>query len=141
MHLLTRGNGYEVLDQDPKKGRLRLKSDNGRARWFPSECFDLRGRAVSTLTLWKFDDDVTDPFGWIEVSLTFSNGSRRWSILFTPDRLKTLLEHPEGDAGIQSAHMIIVKDLEWATVEAALRTFDEQGELEGASLPLVDDRG
>lgn len=41
---------------------------------------------------WKFDDDPkgsSEEWNWVEVTMTFEDGSERWSILYTPERLKT----------------------------------------------------
>ncbi|WP_422657522.1 hypothetical protein ACK8P5_17400 [Paenibacillus sp. EC2-1] len=87
---------------------------------------------------WCFDDDIeTECF--VEVALTFNDGSRRWCILTTPDKL---VEHFASNSidppGIHIRHLIIMKTLNWEDVENTLRHLDHQGELEALTIALND---
>ncbi len=137
---LTRGKAYELLAEDADKGKVRIRGDNGRTRWYPASYFDLEGRPVPMLTGWKFDDPIDDDdeaTSWVEVSFNLSDGTRRWSMLFTPDRLKRGLEQPNIDPpGFHAPHLIVVRSLDPADVDRTLRYLDEQHELLEASLPI-----
>ncbi|MRX72116.1 hypothetical protein GJU40_08070 [Bacillus lacus] len=83
---------------------LRIKGDNGRIRWFSFNHFHVNGEKGDEVT------DEPNQTNWIEISMTMSDESKRWCILYTPERLKNLLQqehvHPKG---LHIKHMIIVK--------------------------------
>ncbi|MGE5370594.1 MAG: hypothetical protein ACM3QZ_01260 [Solirubrobacterales bacterium] len=139
---LVRGNTYEILDEDQEKGQVKVKGENGRTRWFSAGCFDFECKPVPALVDWTFDDHVsedddgTDP-NWIEVSFDLSDGSRRWCILYTPERLLSSLGRPDLDPpGLHIPHMIIVRSYRREDVERTLRYLDEEDRLIGASREL-----
>ncbi|MGE5396631.1 MAG: hypothetical protein ACM3MK_03720 [Chitinophagales bacterium] len=139
---LIRGNTYEILAEDLEKSQVKVKGENARARWFPAYCFDFNCRPVPMLVDWRFDDPVsenddgTDP-NWVEVSFTLSDGSRRWLILYTPERLLSSLRRPDIDPpGLFIPHMVIVRSLEKEDVERTLCYLDEEDELIEASKEL-----
>ncbi|WP_255374235.1 hypothetical protein [Cohnella sp. OV330] len=89
------------------------------------------------LLTWKFDDEILAPideWNWVEITLTFENGSKRWSILYTPERLKNNLSrlniHPPG---LFIPHMIIVRSYETDDIEMVLRYLESEGTLLAAS--------
>lgn len=85
------------------------------------------------LISWKFDDEIYDPkdeWNWVEVTLTFDDGSKRWSILYTPERLKNNLSRPDiHPPGLFIPHMIIVRSYETNDVELTLRYLESEGDL------------
>lgn len=100
----------------------------------------LGGKIHMKLISWKFDDEISAPkteWNWVEVTLTFDDGSKRWSILYTPERLKTNLSRPGiQPPGLFIPHMIIVRSYETNDVELTLRYLDSKGDLLIASRPL-----
>lgn len=89
---------------------------------------------------WCFDDDPRGPldeWNWVEVTMTFENGSKRWSILYTPDRLKNSLSRMNIDPpGLFIKHMIIVRSYDESDIERTLRFLESENELLNASKPL-----
>lgn len=139
---LTRGNIYEILAEDVEKGKVKVKGDNGRTRWFSTACFDLKCNPVPVMIDWQFDDPVsenddgTDP-NWVEISFRLSDGSRRWCIVYTPERLARSLQRPDIDPpGMYIPHMIIARSYRKDDIERILRYLDDEDELIGASKEL-----
>lgn len=134
---LTRGKVYEVIAKDEEK--YRIFGDHGRRVWIPRDYFSTEQGNILIMQSWSFDGDIeTDCF--VEVTLTFNDGSRRWCILTTPDKL---VEHFTNNCmdppGIYMRHLIIMKTLNWEDVENTLRNLDHQGELEVLAIPLMDE--
>ncbi|WP_235549421.1 hypothetical protein [Paenibacillus sp. Root444D2] len=94
-----------------------------------------------TLLNWKFDDEIQgapDEWNWVEITLTFLDGSKRWSILYTPERLLNNLSRPNIDPpGLHIPHMIIVRSYRREDVERTLRFLEAESELISAS-KLID---
>jgi hypothetical protein len=92
------------------------------------------------LLSWHFDDDPLGSPGewnWVEITMTFNDGSKRWSILYTPDRLKNNLTRENIDPpGLYIPHMIIVRSYSEDDVERTLRYLERENELFTASIPL-----
>lgn len=90
-----------------------------------------------TLLNWKFDDEVQgtpDEWNWVEITLTFVDGSKRWSILYTPERLHNNLSRPNIDPpGLHIPHLIIVRSYEIDDIEKMLRYLESEGDLLSAS--------
>jgi hypothetical protein len=86
-----------------------------------------------TLLNWKFDDEIQgtpDVWNWVEITLTFLDGSKRWSIINTPERLLNNLSRPNIDPpGLHIPHMIIVRSYLREDVERTLHYLEAEGEL------------
>ncbi len=137
---LTRGKQYEVLAE--KEGKVRVCSDDGRIRWYPSICFDLEGNPASRLSRWKFDEPPDEkPEMLVEVTMHFSDGAYRWSIIATPASLKNLLEERDAEPGLWISHMIVVRSLNPVDVGLTLSQLDCGGDLLAASKALEYEEG
>lgn len=138
---LTRGKTYQVIDIKIDEDMVRLKCDDGRLKWFPLYHFNKNGEAVVDLISWKFDDDVTnDPkeTNWIEISMKMSDGSKRWCILYTPERLTNLLQQPNiSPKGLHIKHMIVVNSYKIEEIQGVLDYLNSEDELIDATLPLL----
>jgi hypothetical protein len=92
------------------------------------------------LLSWHFDDDPlgsSDEWNWVEITMTFDDGSKRWSILYTPDRLKNNLTRNNIDPpGLFIPHMIVVRSYGKDDIERTLRYLESVSELLTASKPL-----
>jgi len=92
------------------------------------------------LLSWQFDDDLqgsSEGWNWVEITMTFYDGSKRWSALYTPDRLKNNLSRANIDPpGLFIAHMIIVRSFRKEDIEWTLRYLESENELLAASKPL-----
>jgi hypothetical protein len=90
---------------------------------------------------WSFDDDLMGAsveWNWVEITLTFEDGSKRWSILYTPERLKNNLSRTNIDPpGLFIPHMIIVRSYDEDDIERTLRYLESENELFAASKPLT----
>jgi hypothetical protein len=87
---------------------------------------------------WGFDDKV-DTNNFIEVTISFNDGSKRWCNLTTPEKLTEHFKNSVIDPpGMSSRHLIIMKTLKYEEVEKTLKYLDSQGELEDATLPLLN---
>ncbi|MBP1996705.1 hypothetical protein [Paenibacillus eucommiae] len=86
---------------------------------------------------WNFDDEVegfSDEWNRIESTLTFEDGSKRWSILYTPERLHNNLSRPNIDPpGLHIPHMIVVRSYEIDEIEKVLRYLENEGDLLSAT--------
>ncbi|RAP77236.1 hypothetical protein [Paenibacillus montanisoli] len=92
------------------------------------------------LLKWKFDDEPagsSDEWNWVEITMSFEDGSERWSILYTPERLKNNLSRKDIDPpGLFIPHMIIVRSYDVVDIERTLRYLENENELITASKPL-----
>ncbi|MED3804932.1 hypothetical protein P4562_23925 [Lysinibacillus xylanilyticus] len=137
---LTRGITYQVIDINNDKEMVRIKCDNGRLSWFPLYHFNMNSEDVIDLISWKFDDEVSNDANetnWIEISLKMSDGSERWCILYTPERLRNCLQQPNVyPTGLHIKHMIVVKSYNVEDIQSVLDYLNQEDELIGATLPL-----
>lgn len=137
---LTRGKSYEVFEINNDKEMVRVKGDNEKHRWFPFYCFNFDGENIIDIVSWKFDDEVTkepNETNWIEISMRMSDGSERWCILYTPERLNNYFQQPNiYPNGLHIKHMIVVRSYEMEDVQSVLDYLNEEDELIGATLPL-----
>lgn len=134
---LTRGHRYELFALDPLRHQVRIRGDHGRTRWFPASHFDLEGAEASVIVRWQFDDPIDDEaMDWVEVTVDLSDGSRRWCIFITPERIAQYLTRPGAEPGMWGAHIIAVLCISPETVERVLRELDQQGELIECTMPL-----
>lgn len=137
---LTKGNIYTIIEEDDDK--VRIVVDNSKTKWFAKYYFDLEGKEVPKLTEWKFDDSVMEiesdeDYNWIEITFKLSDGTQRWSILYTPERLLTNLKRPNIDPpGLHISHMIIVRSYNKDDIDRVLKYLDDNDKLISASLPL-----
>src|SRR4051794_20647856 len=71
---------------------VRVRGDNSRIRWYRKHDFDLSGTEIATMESFKITDPIGDPqLHWIEVTITFKDGTRRWCFFTTPILLSDLL--------------------------------------------------
>lgn len=90
------------------------------------------------LLRWHFDDEIEsndlNEWNWVEITMYFSDGSRRWSILYTPERLHNNLTRENIDPpGLHMQQLIIVRNYSRNDIERVLRVFDEEDKLIEAS--------
>ena len=132
---LTRGKQYQLLAE--KEGKVRVRGDNNRIRWYSEFCFDLQGNLASRLSKWKFDDQPEEaPETLVEITMCFNDGKYRWSIIATPASLKNLLEERDMEPGLWISHMIVVRSLNSADISLTLSQIDRAGDLLEASRAL-----
>ncbi|MDK8183265.1 hypothetical protein [Paenibacillus sp. UMB4589-SE434] len=133
-HALTRGNSYEVVDEDAEK--YRIVGDQGRRVWIPASYFSREDEMILMMEEWQFDDD-TDTEYFIEVTIMFKDGSKRWCLLTTSEKLIEYFNNEIIDPpGINIKHLVIMKSMEKEAVEKTLRHLDNQGELQEVTIFL-----
>jgi hypothetical protein len=134
-HALTKGKVYELLAV--KNDNYRIKGNHQRLVWINRFYFSHGVVDVPLLESWCFDDDISE-VNFIDVTFTFSNGSKRWAMVTTPEKLQSHFKnetiHPPG---FNMHHLIIMRSFSDEDVELTFRTLDLQGELENATLPLT----
>lgn len=70
--------------------------------------------------------------------MKMSDGSERWCILYTPERLRNLLQLPNiYPTGLHIKHMIVVKSYNIEDIQSVLDYLNQEDELIGATLPLT----
>ncbi|UHA76074.1 hypothetical protein KIK04_14405 [Paenibacillus sp. 481] len=85
---------------------------------------------------WRFDDN-TETERFVEVTITFNDGSKRWCILTTPTKLMEYFNNESMDPpGMNIKYLIIMKTMEKEDVEKMFIHLDNQGELQESTLPL-----
>ena len=133
---LTRGQCYEVMEEEVEKRQVRVKDNKGRLRWFPTSCFDFENQPVLTLAGWQFDDEIEgDRQTWIaEIRITLNDGSLKFCIVATPQTIAHLLV---GSVPyFWDSHLVVVPSYAPEIVEKALRDLDAQGNLLRASYSI-----
>ena len=137
---LTRGKRYAVLDTDAAKEQLRVKGDNGRARWFSELCFVPGDQLVPLLVGYKLDDPITPgPDQNVEVMVQLSDGQRRWCTFVTPSQLANHGEWIEGTQipfHYENHCVIIAGQLSEELIGRMLQQIEDQGELVNCTWPL-----
>ncbi|GEM48560.1 hypothetical protein DC3_41950 [Deinococcus cellulosilyticus NBRC 106333 = KACC 11606] len=161
---LTKGKKYQVLKVKEDLREIRLRGDNQRHRWYPTWYFDLSGGDVPILKKITVDDPIDDPFcDYVEVTLTLSDGNRRWCVCATPSYFQRYIEDgiqakevgegenrrvalqllgapkfaPGGKTFLHFniPHLVMFSELSEATIWTAMKHMDDQGELEASSVP------
>jgi hypothetical protein len=133
-HALRRGKSYEVIKVEDNK--YRIKGDHGRSIWIHQGHFVEGIKSIPTLISWKFDDDINE-MNFIEISMEFSDGSKRWSILTSPEKLTNYFMNSD-EKGFHIDHLIIMKSLEVSDVDQILRDLDRNDDLIKASKSLIE---
>ncbi|MFF2482735.1 hypothetical protein [Paenibacillus sp. NPDC058071] len=134
VHAITKGKSYEVIESSEDK--FRISGNHGRRVWISKDYFIEGNIEIPILNNWRLDDDINE-YNLIEVTLMFTNKSRRWCLITTPDKLKNYFNERELEPpGINIQHLIIVKTLTEDIIERTLLYLDNQDELFTASKPL-----
>jgi hypothetical protein len=132
-HALTRGNKYIVKKED--RDKYRIIGNHGKAVWISKAHFIEGNIEVPYLEKWKFDDDPKE-FDLVEVTLTFSNGNERWSLVTTPQKLVNHFEKEMEIPGLNIKHLIIAKTMDHDDIEKILKYLEANNELTEASKAL-----
>lgn len=134
---LTRGREYTVLAEEDRGGvpHLKISDNRGRTRWYRKDIFAPTGTTVPLLERWELDDERN---GIAEVNLYLSDGAKRWCLLYTPIAVADWMSRNPDERSLRGAHVIVVRSLNPATIDSALREIDSLGELAEHSLPIGD---
>lgn len=133
-HALTKGKVYQTVAEEAD--RYRIIGNYNKRIWIDKYYFAEGEVEVPLLTSWKFDGRLED-FDLIEVTITFNNGTKRWCLIATPERLVEHFKQSQLDPpGFNIQHLIIVRTMNDRDIEQTLKYLDEQGEIEKATLFL-----
>ena len=138
---LTYGQQYSVLayDPDPQRPKIKIQADNGRVRWFPLICFDLRGAEVPRLHEVHIHDTIDEPLSSaIEVEVVLSNKEHRRCFFATPDALTKFGDFVHGTTirvHCGMSDMIVVSTISEAIIEQTLHDIERQGRLFACTRP------
>jgi len=143
---LTQGRSYAIVAHEPEKEQYRVLNDRGRQRWYPSWCFAAPGVYPPNLSSFTIDDPIRDAeMDAIDVTIEFTNGTRRWCMFTTPRYAATIgtaLITKEGWSFRMSQgtpHIHLLSELHETLIEAALDHLNRQGGLMEGSLPMPGD--
>ncbi|MGG4501659.1 hypothetical protein [Paenibacillus polymyxa] len=132
-HALTKGNKYIVKKED--RDKYRITGNLGKAVWISKAHFIEGNIEVPYLERWKFDDDPKE-FDLVEVTHTFSDGSERWSLVTTPQKLVNYFKKEMKIPGFNIKHLIIANTMDHDDIEKILKYLEANNELTEASKAL-----
>lgn len=133
-HAVTRGFHYQVFAE--KANLYKILANHGKRIWIAKYHFTEGKIILPLLVRWKFDDNPDD-VDMIELSCTFSDGSVRWCLITTPEKLVYHFRRQElSPPGFAMPNLIINTSLNEQDVEATLRELDQQGELMNVTVEL-----
>lgn len=136
LHALRYGDIYDLIAYDADKNQYQVIGYNGRKRWFPAYCF-----REGALELPLFESYLVDESGDYDdqrdVTLFFSDNTRRWFVLATLEFIREVIANNEPHF-YQHEHTIIVESLEKADLDAILTELQNQGRLMAVTMPLED---
>ncbi|TYP73263.1 hypothetical protein [Paenibacillus methanolicus] len=137
---LTRGQRYEILEEDSEKAQIKVLGDNNRTRWFPRSYFNDSSVNVPVIDSWKFDDYIRDDgensLEHIEFTVTFSTGEQRWGWICTKAGLADYIDRNWNGPVLLIENQIVVQNFSHSTVQEALYELDRQDQLIRATQPL-----
>jgi hypothetical protein len=134
---LTYGSVYDIVGVAADKGHVRVRDDRGRLRWYPAYLFTATADAPPRMNSFTIDDEIEESPN-VEVTIEFTDGSRRWCFFITPETLAVDGDSIEGTHARMhyGSNMIVVSELSADTIERALRQIERQGDLWRSTVPL-----
>lgn len=121
---ITKRKNYTIVDT--KEGQIRIKNDKQKYVWLPNLCFvDYKVPDIVSIVI---DDEIDDTINdCIEVTITLSDGERRWATFMTIEWLKKLFsEHRKYVTGQK---LIFVEAITKDIIEQTIIELDKQNEL------------
>jgi len=135
-HALTKGKVYTVFNENIRN--YRIEGNHGKRVWISKFYFIEGSEEIPLLVSWNFDDDVSEDL--IDVTFSFSDGTRRWAIITTPEKLVNHFNnkkiHPPG---INIHHLIILRSLNEDDVNITFKYMDQHNKLTEATLQLKNE--
>ncbi|MGI8551026.1 MAG: hypothetical protein ACR2PL_09620 [Dehalococcoidia bacterium] len=139
--VLTRWGFYEILAEDTvPTPMLRVRADDGAARWFPASVFARYPAEPPRAIRWQFDEPLEDEGHDTNViSLQMDDGTRRWCNVVTLKWLQRRLSDPQHAPGIYLGQTLVLASLSPEHIEATLKDLETSKELTGATTLLPAD--
>lgn len=125
---LTKRKAYQIeeIGTDSKEGKVQIRGDRNRLVWISDLHFSNTNQAeIQTVNI---DDEVKDlENAFAEITITFSNGKKRWLTVMTPKYLQGRLEQ---ESSFFNGHNIIfINKITLPIVEAMIYELDRTNEL------------
>jgi len=138
---LTRGEIYSLAGFDSKKRVVQMRGGRARKGWFPAYCFAPPDEPIVTLESYTIDDPLEEgDDALVDVTVTLSNGEKRFCIMATPVALSKCGNWVEGTKvpfHYGNGFLIVVRKLSVDLIDRVLRYLDSQDELVECTTPLV----
>ena len=144
---LSRGNTYEVLDGNERN--LKIRTEEGRVRWFPRTCFVPVDTPLWYLVDFRIGADVdAEPCAETEVTVVLQQGESepvhsvtRWCYFVTPEYLRQRFERQASlnepilpmQLGLNG---MVLPVLNHSNIAQALRYLERQDQLSVCTEPL-----
>lgn len=133
-HALTRGKVYEIAGIS--NGKYKIVGDHGKVVKIGPGAFIEGIVTIPAVVAWQFDDDI-ESTSLIEVTIRFSDGSGRWCIVTTPEKLLGHFQNQQmTPPGFNIRHLLIVRSINREDVNERIKSLESQNELNEATLPL-----
>ena len=144
---LCRGNTYEVLDTNERN--VKIRTEEGRVRWFPRTCFVPAGTPLWYLVDFRIGADVeAEPCVQTEVTVVLqqdgpepAHSEARWCYFVTPEYLRQRFEEQAASNEViipvqLGLHGMVLPVLSYASIAQALRYLEMQDQLTVCTEPL-----
>ena len=144
---LCRGSTYEVLDGNERN--VKIRTEEGRVRWFPRTCFVPMGTPLWYLVDFRIGADVeTEPCAQTEVTVVLQrdesepvHSEARWCYFVTPEYLRQRFEEQaasnEAILPVQlGLNGMVLPVLSHSSIAQALRYLEMQDQLSVCTEPL-----
>ncbi|WP_196888448.1 hypothetical protein [Aureivirga sp. CE67] len=114
---------YEIVDLN--KNNFRIKSKKEKLVWIPNCCFSQK-KPMKYLSF-TLDDQINNAKdSYVEVSLYFENGERRYTNFMTPSYLTNLLNSKNY---FQSEKVVFINEITEENIENSILELDKNNEL------------
>ena len=144
---LNRGNTYEVLDANERN--VKIRTEEGRVRWFPRTCFVPMGTPLWYLVDFRIEANVeAEPCVQTEVTVVLQqdesepvHSETRWCYFVTPEYLRLRFEEQaasnEAILPMQlGLNGMVLSVLSHSSIAQALRYLEMQDQLSVCTEPL-----
>lgn len=134
---LTRGRTYKVIEINEARGKVKVKNDIGRVRWYPYSFFTCNPDEVVTIE--RILPDSLNDDSAVEVTVLLSDGTKRGCFFVTPQMLESITQEIIGSVRIIMygvPHMIVVSEINVEAIAVTLRAIERRNMLLESTLPV-----
>ncbi len=132
-HAVTRGKSYQVAQV--RGEQYRIIGDHGRRVFIHRHHF-VEG-IVDIPHVIECRVDRSDDSPLMEMEIRFSDGSWRWCLITTAEKLAQYFAalQPKEVPSLHISHLIILRDIEQTTIEYVIKHMESRNELDAATIP------
>lgn len=126
--VITKGKQYIIhaIGKETKQGKLRIKNNRNRLVWISDDYFV--DYEIPSILFIQIDDEIKNPKkAYVEVTIIFSDGNKRWMIFTTPQHLDFLFN--DNRDYIIGYPFIILKEVNEFIIKKSVRHLYQQNEL------------